>query len=285
MKLLLTGAAGQLGKAILAQPAADCDIVACTRADLDLADADAVRARIKSEQPDWVINAGAYTAVDQAESEPELAMAVNGHAPAALADALTQTGGRLLQVSTDFVFDGEARAPYLPGAARNPLSVYGRTKAAGEDGAGEQAIILRTSWVYAAGGGNFVRTMARLMRERDHLRVVADQIGTPSWAPEIARTIWALIAKGQAGIYHHRDAGETSWHGFAQAIAEEALAVGLIERLPTIEAIPSCDYPTPAARPLYSVLDDSGTRALLGDQTRDWRENLRSMLKEEKTLG
>ncbi len=285
MKVLVTGAAGQVGQALLQKVPDHIEAVPLTRAQLDLAEGAAIQALVHSERPDWVINAGAYTAVDKAESEPELAMAINGDAPAHFANALSETGGRLLQISTDFVFDGAASTPYAPDAKRNSLSVYGRSKATGEDGAGNEAIILRTSWVYAAGGGNFVRTMLRLMRERDTLRVVADQTGAPSWAPEIARTIWALIAEGDAGIYHHRDAGETSWHGFAEAIAEEALELGLIERLPKVEPIATREYPTPAARPAYSVLDDSATRAHLGDRTQPWRQNLRAMLVEEKAFG
>ena len=284
MKVLVTGAGGQLGKALLASAPADWQVIGLTRGDLDLSDADAIAAIIVRETPGAVINAGAYTAVDKAESEPELAMAVNGEAPATFARALAEYGGRLVQISTDFVFDGSATTPYPTDAKRNPLSVYGETKAAGEDGAGDGAIILRTSWVYAAGGGNFVRTMLRLMSERDELSVVADQIGAPSWAPDIARTIWALVKAGRPGIYHHQDAGQTSWHGFATAIAEEAFALGLIKNVPTINAIPSSDYPTPAARPTYSVLDDTGTRVLLGDSARPWRENLAAMLKEELEL-
>lgn len=284
MKVLVTGAAGQLGGALLACAPDDCDVRGLTRDDLDLSDEAAIRAVIDQHRPDWVINCAAYTGVDKAESEPELAIAINGHAPAIMAQALAETGGRLFQISTDFVFDGEASAPYLPGAPRNPISVYGVSKAAGEDGA-KGAIILRTSWVYSAGGANFVRTMLRLMGERDTLSVVADQIGAPSYAPEIARTIWALIAADAHGIFHHRDNGEVSWHGFAQAIAAEARELGLIDSIPTIKAIPTSEYPTPAKRPAYSVLDDSATRALLGDQTRHWRENLRRMLIEEKALG
>lgn len=285
MRVFITGASGQVGQALAKSAPDHIEATGLARSDLDLADAGAIHAMVKRERPDWVINAGAYTAVDKAESEPELANAINAGAPAAFAEALAATGGRLLQISTDFVFDGTAQEPYATDAARNPLSVYGKTKAAGEDGAGDTAIILRTSWVYAAGGGNFVRTMLRLMRERDELSVVSDQIGSPSWAPEIARVIWGLIAKGKPGVYHHQDAGETSWHGFARAIAEEAQALGLIERAPMIHAIPSSEYPTPATRPAYSVLDDSATRAHLADTTHPWRENLRAMLQEEKALA
>ncbi len=284
MKVLVTGAAGQLGKALLASAPADWTCHGVGRVALDLADPAAIARLVQSERPDLVVNAGAYTAVDRAEEEAELAMAVNAGAPGTFARALADYGGRLVQVSTDFVFDGKAQRPYRPDDQRNPLSIYGKSKAAGEDAAGADAIILRTSWVHSAGGANFVRTMLRLMRERDELRVVADQIGSPSWATEIARTLWGLAETGQPGIYHHRDAGEVSWHGFAQAIAEEAVELGLIPRVPVIQAIPASEYPTPATRPAYSVLDDSATRALLKDRTAHWRDNLRAMLRQEREL-
>ncbi len=285
MKVIVTGAGGQLGAALLANAPDNWIVEGLTRRELDLADSQAITALVKARRPDFVINAGAYTAVDKAESEPDLVRTVNEGAPAAFAKALREYGGRLIQISTDFVFDGDTSTPYTPNAERNPLSIYGQTKADGEDAAGTESIILRTSWVYAAGGGNFVRTMLRLMAKRDTLSVVSDQIGAPSWAPEIARTIWELTDANKPGIYHHRDKGETSWHGFAEAIAREAMEIGLIKHAPEMTAIPTEQYPTPAKRPAYSVLDDTKTRTLLGDETRDWLTNLRTMLKEEKALG
>jgi dTDP-4-dehydrorhamnose reductase len=287
IKVLVTGAAGQVGSALLESAPFDWLVRGLARDDLDLTDVAAIEALVEAERPDWIINAGAYTAVDKAESEAELVMAVNGDAPAAFAKVLAKTGGRLVQISTDFVFDGAQCVPYTPDAARNPLSVYGRTKAAGEDAASamDDAIILRTSWVYAAGHANFVSTMLRLMSERDELRVVSDQIGAPSWAGDVARSIWSLIAAGKAGIYHHSDAGAISWHDFATAIAEEALALGLVGRMPQVHPIPSSDYPAPAKRPRYSVLDDRSLRAVIGGEARPWRENLRKMLRELKERG
>lgn len=290
MRVFVTGVSGQLGSALLKTAPNNFTVSGLTRDQLDLGDADAIAQFIAAEKPDWVINAAAYTAVDKAEDNAQLAAAINAAAPRAFARGLSRSGGRLVQISTDFVFNGTSQTPYLPNDARSPLSVYGQTKADGEDAASENAasenaIIVRTSWVYAAGGTNFVRTMLRLMRERDEISVVSDQMGAPTWARGLAQTIWALIAKGNAGIYHHRDAGETSWHGFATAIAEEALELGLIEKIPIIHAIPTSDYPTPAARPPYSVLDDGATRVLLGDLAQNWRDNLRTMLKEEKALG
>lgn len=285
MKALVTGVNGQVGKALLASAPAGWTCIGLDRAALDLTDADAIARVVHAEQPDLVLNAAAYTAVDKAESEPSLAQAINAFAPRAFAEALAGTGGRLVQVSTDFVFDGTAGQGYRPDDMRNPQSVYGASKAAGEDGAGTDAIVVRTSWVYAAGGANFVRTMLRLMRERDELRVVADQIGSPTWATGLARTLWDLALAGKPGIYHHRDAGVASWYDFAVAIAEEALGLGMLERIPRIFPIATADYPTPARRPSFSVLDVSTTRAALGDGPVHWRANLRTMLEEEKALG
>lgn len=281
MKVLVTGAKGQLGRALAARVPAGIDCLALDRGGCDLADPAAIRTALATHKPDAVINAGAYTAVDRAESEAELARAVNATAVGVLA----AYGAPLVQVSTDFVFGGSQSTPYRPEDARDPLGVYGASKAAGEDGAGDDACVVRTSWVYAAGGGNFVRTMLRLMRECDEVRVVADQIGAPTWASGLADTLWALLGKGARGMFHHRDAGAASWYDFAVAIQEEALVLGLLSRAVPVIPIATADYPTPARRPAYSLLDDSGTRALLGDRPPHWRVNLRKMLHEEKSLG
>jgi len=285
MKALVTGADGQLGRALAASVPGGVDCVALSRGACDLANPASITAAIAAHRPDVLINAAAYTAVDRAENEVDLAMRVNGEAVMVMRSALANHGGRLVQVSTDFVFDGSSTVAYRPNARRNPLSVYGLSKAAGEDAAGDDALIVRTSWVYAPGGGNFVRTMLRLMRERDELGVVVDQIGAPTLASGLANTIWALAAKGACGIFHHRDAGVASWYDFAVAIQEEALLLGLLDRVAIIRPIPSRDYPVPARRPAFSLLDDSATCALLGDQPCHWRVNLRKMLKEEMTLG
>jgi dTDP-4-dehydrorhamnose reductase len=283
--VLVTGVGGQLGRALLATRPDGWNCVPLNRAALDLSDPDGIARIVHFYQPDLVLNAAAYTAVDRAETEPELAHAINAEAPAVFARALAGSAGRLVQVSTDFVFDGQSGESYRPEDPRNPQSVYGASKAAGEDAAGSDAIIVRTSWVHAAGGSNFVRTMLRLMSERRELRVVADQIGSPTWATGLAQTLWGLAAKDQPGIYHHRDAGAASWYDFALAIAEEAFAIGLIARVPAIVPIATADYPTPARRPSFSVLDVSATRDLLGDGHVHWRTNLKSMLQEEKDLG
>ena len=281
MKALVTGANGQLGRALQACVPQGWSCAALSRSGLDMTDAASIRAALDLHMPDVVINAAAYTAVDRAESEAELAFAVNANAVGVLA----QSGIRLVHVSTDFVFDGTASVPYLPNSPRAPLGIYGSSKAAGEDAAGADATIVRTSWVYGAGGANFVRTMLRLMRAGDQVRVVADQIGAPSWAHGLAETLWALAGKGTSGMFHHRDAGVASWYDLAVATSEEARAIGLLQREVRVTPIITADYPTPARRPAFSVLDDSTTRSLLGDRPPHWRVNLRRMLQEELRIG
>ena len=285
MKVLITGAGGQLGRALQATAPSGAELSAIDVDDVDLTDEAMLTARLAVEAPEVLINAAAHTAVDKAEEEEELARAINSDAVRIMAGAMEQSGGKLVHVSTDFVFDGTSERPYRPDDERAPLSVYGRTKAQGEDHLRDSDLLVRTSWVYAAGGANFVRTMIRLMNERDELGIVADQVGSPTWATSLAQTIWGLIAKGASGTFHHSDDGKASWYDFALAIAEDAHAQGLIKRIPEIKPIATSDYPTPAARPTFSLLDCSKTRELLGDTPTPWRENLRAMLKEEKALG
>ncbi|RDC59681.1 dTDP-4-dehydrorhamnose reductase [Alteripontixanthobacter maritimus] len=285
MKVLVTGTGGQVGSALMASAPEEWDVVGLARAELDLADGGAIRAMVARHKPDFVINAAAYTAVDKAEEEAELAQAINGAAPGHFAAALAEMGGRLVQVSTDFVFDGTSSTPYTPDAPRNPLSVYGASKAAGEDAAGADAIICRTSWVYAAGGANFVRTMLRLMGERDALNVVSDQIGAPTHAAGLAQALWGLARANVPGTYHYQDAGVASWYDFAVAIYEEARALGLLTRDVAIAPIPTSQYPTPAARPAFSVLDVTETTGILNEAPSHWRANLREMLQEEQRIG
>jgi dTDP-4-dehydrorhamnose reductase len=285
MRVLITGARGQLGGALQRTAPAWAEVNAIDVDDVDLADAPMLRARLAVEAPEIILNAAAYTAVDRAESEEALARAINAEAVGVMVEAMAGTGGKVVHVSTDYVFDGKASTPYAPDAPRAPLSAYGRTKAEGEDCLRAEDLLVRTAWVYEAGGANFVRTMIRLMRERDELRVVADQVGAPTWATGLARTIWALVEKGATGTFHHCDDGIASWHEFALAIAEEAFALGLIPRIPVIHAITTAEYPTPARRPAFSLLDCSKTRAFLGDAPVAWRDNLRLMLQEEAKLG
>jgi dTDP-4-dehydrorhamnose reductase len=285
MRVLITGANGQLGGALQRTAPAWADVNAIDVEDVDLTDAPMLRARLVVEAPDIILNAAAYTAVDKAESEEALARAINAEAVGVMVEAMADTGGKVVHVSTDYVFDGKASTPYAPDAPRAPQSAYGRTKAEGEDCLRADDLLVRTAWVYEAGGANFVRTMIRLMKERDELRVVADQVGAPTWATGLARTIWALVEKGATGTFHHCDDGMASWHEFALAIAEEAHALGLIPRIPVIHAITTAEYPTPARRPAFSLLDCSKTRAFLGDAPVAWRDNLRLMLQEEAKLG
>jgi dTDP-4-dehydrorhamnose reductase len=201
-----------------------------------------------------------------------------------LARAAAEVGARLLHLSTDFVFDGRSNTAYRPADATHPLSVYGASKLGGElkvGAAGGQGVILRTAWVYDSSGRNFALTMLRLMRERDRVRVVSDQFGTPTWATGIAQGIWSLIERAApAGIYHWTDLGVASWYDFAVAIQDEALERGLLTRAVPIEPIGTADYPTPARRPAFSVLDTTATRALLGVPGRHWRHHLEMMLDE-----
>ena len=281
MKVLITGAGGQLGGALQRTAPAHAQITAIDVADVDLTDAAMLRAKLAQVAPDLILNAAAYTAVDKAEGDEDLARAINADAVAVMA----VSAAKLVHVSTDFVFDGQSSRAYRTDDARAPISAYGRTKAAGEDNLRDTDLLIRTAWVYEAGGANFVRTMIRLMNEREELGVVSDQIGAPTWATGLARTIWGLVDKGASGTFHHSDAGVASWYDFAVAIAEEAHALGLIARIPAIKPIATSDYPTPASRPAFSLLDCSATRAALGQEAVHWRTNLRLMLKEEAQLG
>jgi len=291
MKVLLTGATGQLGQALIASRPEGVELVPLGRSDLDLADAQACRQLMLRHQPDWLLNAGAYTAVDRAEAEPGLAMAVNGGAPQAFAEALAETGGRLLQVSTDFVFNGQQGSPSRPDQAPEPLGVYGASKAAGERavlkvlGPG-RARILRTSWVYGPVGANFCLTMLRLHALKaaagEPLAVVADQVGCPTASSGLAVACWRAIGigadPGAAAVLHWSDAGAASWYDFAVAIGELGVAAGLLEQAARVRPIPSSAYPTPAARPSYSLLDCTASREILGLEPTHWRAALAQVL-------
>jgi dTDP-4-dehydrorhamnose reductase len=300
MKVLLTGAAGQLGHALRKQVPAGVELIASSRGGgdgllaLDLADASACRAAVHQHRPDWVLNGGAYTAVDKAESEPELAHAVNGGAPRAFAEALAETGGRMLQVSTDFVFNGAQGHPYRPEQPRDPLGIYGASKAAGEEavehvlGPSGRGVILRTSWVMGPVGKNFALTMLRLHRDKPEIGVVADQVGCPTSTHTLAAACWRVIehASSDAGavgpIMHWSDAGAASWYDVAVAVGELGLELGLLERMAAVNPITTADYPTPAQRPSYSLLDCSATRLALDLPALHWRQALRQLLEAVK---
>lgn len=280
MRVLVAGSGGQLGRALAATVPAWATLLAPPEADFDICNAAQVAAVVAAARPDLVINAAAWTAVDKAEAEEETALAVNATAVGHLAGAAARAGARFVQISTDYVFDGQACSPYAPDAPPAPASAYGRTKLAGEvaaRGAHPAPLIIRTAWVYAAAGNNFVKTMLRLMAERDEVRVVADQIGTPTHAASLARAIWALQA--HSGTFHWTDAGVASWHDFAQAIQDEALRLGLLTRAVPVIPIRTVDYPTPARRPAYGVLDKTATWSITGP-ARHWRHELIDCLKE-----
>jgi dTDP-4-dehydrorhamnose reductase len=285
MRVLVLGG-GQIAKAVGVAAPAQHEVAIRTHADLDISNERATARAISELAPDWIVNAAAYTAVDLAEDQAAQAFAVNDTAVASLDRASAREGAKLLHLSTDFVFDGEAKRAYLPTDRTHPLGVYGSSKLGGERHviAGGTGVVLRTSWVYAANGKNFVLTMLRLMREKDRLNVVCDQIGAPTWAASAASAIWGLIdAQAAPGIYHWTDMGVASWYDFAVAIQEEALTRGLLSRAIPISPIYSSEYPSRARRPAFSVLDSALTRSLITAPARHWRHNLRMMLDELRT--
>lgn len=283
MRALILGAGGQVGRALTAAAPDAAEIVALGRTDCDVGNEAAVRTAMRTVRPDVVFNAAAYTAVDKAESEPDAARRLNAEAPGLIAVAAFEAGARTVHLSSDFVFGGAAEGPRRPQDSARPEGVYARTKFEGEGAvraADPKALIVRTAWVYARVGTNFANTMLRLMAERDELRVVADQVGTPTWAPSLATALWRLAELRASGLHHFTDSGVASWYDFAVAIAEEAEQMGLVEAPARIVPIATADYPTPAKRPAFSVLDKSATCALLGEAPPQWRVNLRAHLRE-----
>lgn len=284
MKVAVTGAGGQLGTDLVRLlQSAGIDVLPLHTADIDFAAPETVAGAVHTLSADWVINCAAYTAVDKAEDEPELAARINRDSAGELAKGAAASGARLVHISTDFVFDGTRSRPYLEEDPGNPMGTYGRSKWEGEQrvrDAMPEAIILRTAWVYAAHGRNFARTILRLAGEREQLRVVDDQVGTPSWTADIARAILALVRAEASGTYHFTNEGVASWYDFALAIVEEAQALGIDLALRELQPIPTKDYPTPAARPAYSVLSKQKIRPLYGQAIPHWRESLRAMLRE-----
>lgn len=295
MTILVFGGNGQVGRELLRALAPLGTVVATTRsgtladgsacevADFDRPDS--LPALLDRLRPALVVNAAAYTAVDRAEQEPEAAFRANAQAPGVIARWCAAQGVPLVHYSTDYVFDGQGRAPYREDAPTAPLGVYGTSKRDGEDAvraAGGRHLIFRTAWVYAAHGGNFLRTMLRLGAERDELRVVADQIGTPTPASLIADvTAHALRHPGGlSGTWHLTASGQTSWHGFAEALFAEALVAGVLAKAPLVEAIPSSQYPTPARRPAWSVLDNRRLQQDFGIVLPAWQDGLKRVMAE-----
>ena len=284
-KILLTGSRGQVGWELARSLSTLGEIVALDSDRLDLTDIDAIRRTVAEIKPRIIVNPAAHTAVDKAESEPQLAHAINAAAPAILAEEAEKIGALLVHYSTDYVFDGSGDAAWLEDAAKGPLNVYGASKLAGEQAIQancQRHLIFRTSWVYGARGANFLLTMRRLMRERPELKIVADQIGAPTWCRSLADATAQILAQVGAanrgadkpqpwGVYHMTNAGETSWHGFAAAIQAFDAAENIASLLP----IPSSEYPTPARRPLNSRLDNEKLARVFGIRLPDWREALR----------
>ena len=283
MTILVFGSSGQLAQS-LRDTKLDKEPFFVDHRTCDLADSGQVDAILDEKKPELIINAAAYTAVDKAEAEPELAHLINEVSVRRMAVFAHANNARLIHISTDFVFDGTKQSPYLPEDVTSPLGEYGASKLAGEIAALQEApestMIIRTAWVYSEHGSNFVKTMLRFMKEKDELGVVNDQLGSPTYARGLAEMIWQAVEHDlfTAGIYHWTDEGNISWCDFAKAIQQEALEAGhLVQTIP-INPITTDDYPTPAARPACSVLDKRKLAKLVGIEPAPWRQNLKLML-------
>jgi dTDP-4-dehydrorhamnose reductase len=284
MKVIVTGVNGQLGgETLLALQGRGVEATGVSRADVDFSRPEDVEGFFANRAVDWVINCAAYTQVDQAETDAEMAFLVNRDSAAALARGIKHTGGRLLHVSTDFVFAGNASRPYAEDAPTGALGVYGESKLAGEQLVTTvlpSALILRTGWVYGVHGNNFVKTILRLAGEREELRIIDDQVGTPSWTADIVSAMLSLVDTKVSGTYHFSNEGVASWYDFAVAIVAYAKDVGLPVKCNRITPIPTEAYPTPASRPAYSVLSKQKIRAQLNYAIPHWRASLHLMLHE-----
>tara|TARA_Y100000588_G_scaffold248390_1_gene262850 strand:+ start:2521 stop:3438 length:918 start_codon:yes stop_codon:yes gene_type:complete len=300
MKVLVTGKGGQLAWELEQTKPDQVELVSFGVEELDISNPAQVNEVLITESPDLVINAAAYTAVDRAETDKEVAYAVNEQGSENLALACKHIGAKMIHVSTDFVFDGTSTTPYQPTDAPNPINVYGDSKLQGDRKIskilGLEASIVRTAWVYSTNGNNFVKTMLRLMDEKEQLGVVYDQVGTPTWARGLAEMIWALAKNREnesqnscskiqesntsSPIYHWTDAGVASWYDFAVAIQELAFEKGMLDKKIPVRPIPADTYPTPAKRPSFSVIDKATAEKASGVNTVHWREQLSSMLEE-----
>lgn len=291
-RILLLGAGGQIGAELLAILRDEHEVSAPGSSALDLRSPEQIADAVRAASPDLVINAAAYTAVDKAEEDPEQAAAVNAVAPGILAREAACSGAALIHYSTDYVFDGSNPGAYREDDSARPLNVYGATKLQGERaiaGTGAAAVVFRTSWVYGLRRHNFLLSMQRLLREREQVSVVDDQFGAPTWSRAVARATATIVARSGAdarayfgerrGVYHMSAAGQTSWHGFAEAIREAVSARGA--RTATLRPIPSAEYPSAARRPANSVLDNTRLRATFGVELPDWRASLRECLSEQ----
>lgn len=296
-RILLTGASGQVGGELLKTLDPLGEVVAPSRSEMDLADPESVRRTIRETQPRWIVNPGAYTAVDKAESEPELAYAVNEHAVRAMGEEAKKIGAGVVHFSTDYVFDGTGTHAYKEDSPTGPISVYGASKLAGEkalaaSGAGH--MIFRTSWVYAATGKNFLLTILKLAREREKLRIVADQYGAPTWSRDLANmTVRAIdwteasargrelndALAGWSGVYHAAGAGETTWHGFAAEAVRLAIQREPGVRFAELEGITTAEYPTPAKRPGNSRMSGEKLAAKFDWRMMEWKDSLAEVMK------
>ncbi|WP_282177117.1 dTDP-4-dehydrorhamnose reductase [Vibrio nereis] len=293
MKILMTGKGGQLAWELEQTVPSNIELIALDSQELDITNQAQVNEVLISHSPDVVINAAAYTAVDKAESDKEAAYAVNKNGSEFLAIACKEIHAKLIHVSTDFVFDGTKTTPYQTDDVTNPINVYGDSKLQGDLAVAEilqgRAAIIRTAWVYSSHGNNFVKTMLRLMAEKEQLGIVYDQVGTPTWAKGLANMIWALIKHDnqeqiltgeRVHTYHWTDAGVASWYDFAVAIQELAVEKNMLTNSIPISAIPASAYPTPAKRPSFSVIDKASTEHASGENTVYWRKQLSAMLDE-----
>lgn len=297
-RILITGECGQVGEALTRTLAPFGEIVAPTLEVFDLTDTESIRKTMREVRPRWVVNAAAHTAVDKAESEPELAFAINATAPKILAEEAKSIGAAVIHYSTDYIFDGSKKTPYVELDPSGPLNIYGESKLAGElgvSGSGAAYFTFRTSWVYGATGNNFVRSILRLAREREHLKIVADQHGAPTWSFELARMtahvigqIERLAEEGKcslseaalplSGVYHATGSGETTWYEFAAQAIAELQKLEPDTKLATVEPIPTSEYPTPAKRPMNSLLDCSKLERAFGWRMPDWRDSLAAVV-------
>ncbi len=287
MNVLLIGAQGQVGQELSLSLSGLGDISCWSRHDINLTCLDDLHAKIIALSPDVIVNAAAYTAVDKAESEVELAYKVNQAAPEQMALAAQSCGATLVHISTDYVFDGLQGVPYVETDATNPQSVYGASKLAGEEAiraVGGKYAVLRTAWVYGAlGKGNFVKTIIRLAKEREILKIVEDQVSTPTWSRDIAQTIARLIPQLNEttyGIYHFTNSGVASWYDLAVATVEEVMELGFELKVKEIQPITTPEYPLPAPRPAYSAMSNVKLRELIGITPPHWRSSLKQMLAE-----
>ncbi|MFM6900113.1 MAG: dTDP-4-dehydrorhamnose reductase [Microcystis panniformis] len=285
-KVLLIGAKGQVGQELQVTLQSLGEVISIGREELDLTNSEKISQLIREIHPDYLVNAAAYTAVDKAETEPDLAYSINAIAPKIMAESAEKIQAKFLHISTDYVFDGRKNTPYLETDLTNPLGVYGQSKLRGEEEiktVNSQAIILRTAWVYGSyGKSNFVKTMLRLGKEREELKVVVDQVGSPTWAKDIATAITQLLINvdNPAGIYNFTNSGVASWFDLTKAIFEEAKISGIPLKIQRVIPITTAEYPTPAVRTAYSVLSGKKISQQLGYIPPYWRDSLKAMLNQ-----